>query len=577
MDNILSSAQGLEILQALKSHEFIEINSNELDSLEQIGLVHHRPSKDSSSVLQANVEQLKTEYSELLQALDSVKHEYIKISGRIHKRSFVEEILYHFRTGKKTELTQELKMLNSQIQFKTDELSEVKNQLLDLISWRDGENSAFQVQNNGYQITPKGHTFIREIQQRPRFGDRNLQDLTEFLKEIDKNFQNQIDTIQQYIAHRKFTPVLLPYIAHLNQLDLIPIFDRFAAQYTTYSDIIIPEEKILQRMVLERYKFPRSLNLTSQINSLRNEIRDVFQIFGKISTELEIAIRIVAQILVYWAYSKSEDNSFRLIKYPIIIRYITNLKLIINNVQNSRNDNDDQSPFADVKFGGVNSSYKRMTTLLFAFADDPMKFNYFLPRVNHGIKGAKFFATALTLLPWPAEETWLLLKRAETHILMAQSVQYIPELLEYSIILNYNPFLLKYIGGLNEYDLEYWNCVIIPVLATIDVLSLNEEISDYVRDRPLAYVTNPSPYYHYYGYYPRRYWFFWGRHRHYTYYNHAIARTRPTYKTTRGRFVNKHRLYSGTRGGATSGGFGRGTRGSTRRTRYSSLHHHTIG
>ncbi|MCF2138730.1 MAG: hypothetical protein K9W44_01580 [Candidatus Lokiarchaeota archaeon] len=587
MIEYLSSQRGLEILEALKSHELIEINQDELSSLQEMGMIHSKSFVDSASVIEANIELVKRQYSEIIQSHTELKHDFIRIASRIDNVTYIQEFLSYFRLGKKSELLRELFFIKQQIEIKEEQLVKIKEHLLNLISERDGYNSSLIYQNNGYHITPKGIILIREIKQRPRLKNYSFHQFKEYLEKIDTNFQNQISEVQKHIANRKFTPVFLPHLANLHQLHLIHKFDRYSINYNPYIDKILPEEKMIEAMVQESYTESFSFNPNIFSKKLSYSIKKI--IFGskKPPKELDKAVNLISSILIRWAYFNSKDGSIQISQisdHPFIVKFLDNLRLIKKAVNRIKYDDDINSPYYELNFGKYSSPYKRMAFILLALAKNPLKFNYFLPRVNHGVQGAKFFAAALTLLPWSEEETWLLLKRAETHILMAQSIQFIPELLEYSIILNFNPDLLLSLEGLKENEDEYWKCVIIPIIATIDVFSLSEEISDYVRRRPLSYITNPRPYYYYYGYYPRRFWFYSSfyrrRHHYYRRYHRQYPNihTQPTHRTSISRSPYSHRLYGGTRGGRRPGSFGGGSRGVSRRgSRYSSLHHHSIG
>ncbi|WP_457558663.1 hypothetical protein [Candidatus Harpocratesius sp.] len=586
MIEYLSSQRGLEILEALKSHELIEINQDELLSLQEMGMIHSKSIVDSDSVLQANIELIKRQYSEIIHSYTELKHKYIRIASMIDNVSYIQEFLFHFRLGKKSKLLRELFFLKQRIESEEEQLIKTKNHMLNLISERDGYNSSLIYQNNGYHITPKGITLIREIKHRPRLRNYSFHQFKEYLEKIDKHFQNQISEVQKHITNRKFSPVFLPHLANLHQLHLIHKFDRYSINYNPYVDKILPEEKIIEVMVQESYTEPFSFSSSVFSRRLSYSIKKI--IFGskKPPIELDKAVNLISSILIRWAYFNSKDGSIQIsqiLDHPFIVKFLDNLILIKKAVNRIKYDDDINSPYYGLNFGKYTSPYKRMAFILLALAKNPIKFNYFLPRVNHGIQGAKFFAASLTLLPWSEEETWLLLKRAETHVLMAQSVQFIPELLEYSIILNFNLDLLLSLEGLKENEYEYWKCVIIPIITTIDIFSLSEEISDYVSKRPLSYITNPRPYYYYYGYYPRRFWYTSYYRRHYHYYRryrrqYPNIHTQPTHRTSIGRSSYSHRLYGGTRGGRRPGSFGSGTRGVSRRgSRYSSLHHHTIG
>lgn len=584
LENI-TSQQGLEILDSLKNHEFIPVDGNNIDELENTGLIHGIRSLDNSGVIQINLEEKKREFQNQLEQYNNIKTQYIQISRQKNETGYWSEFIAPLGLGRRRKLQRTLSSLMKQIHTQEERLIQVKKELLGLITQRDGDLNSVQFENKNYRITPKGSDLIREIKTRPRFFDRSFNELLKKLDMIDQNFQNQLEQVQSYISGRQFSPILLPYLANLDQLHLVYFYDRIGRRYDPYYDRILPEERIIKSMVERLYDIPMPSGLNMVAERLYQTLKRIMGNKWRVPAELKIILRIVTHILISWAYFHTRTVSDELLEHPLITRVISNLKTLLNVIFNRRSEVENPA-YADLKFSRRAKTHTYSSLFLLALADDPSKFNYFYPKVNHGLKGSTYFASALTLLPYSAEETWLMLKRAEKHVLASQSVQFIPELLEYSIILNFNPNLLQNTAELNELDLIYWKSVILPLLATIDVFSLNEEISSYVNGYPLAYITNPRPYYYYYGYYRRPvYYIWWGRGYHRRYYYHryhpAYARptyTRPAYPLSRGRRgYSGGRLISGTRGVGSPGRFGGGSRGSLRGTRYSSLHHHTIG
>ncbi|MHA1776687.1 MAG: hypothetical protein DRO88_12030 [Promethearchaeia archaeon] len=578
MINNLTSQEGLEILESLKNHEFIPVDLENIKNLEELGIIHGREPLDINGIIQIDLDEKKREYQEQLQRYDTLKEKFIQISKERDNSRYLSEFFYPFGFGKKRKMVKRLSSIMNQIRLEEEQLARLKKEILKMITLRDGELGSIQFKNKSYRITPKGISLIREIKIRPRFLNRNMEDLLKFLNLVDQNYQNQIDTVQSHITGRKFSPILVPYIADLDQLHLVPYFDRIGRKHNPYVDRIVPEERIIKKMVDELYDFPISPNFLKQTNKLYRIMKNIMNSFGSVPNEIRITMRLISYILLYWAYNQTRDDSKNLLKHPLILRFINNLNELERNYF-GHSSSEEKSHYSDLKIGRYKKLHPLTSLFILALSDDPSKFSYFLPKVNHGLKGATFFASTLSIMPWTKEESWLLLKRAEKQVLMAQSVQFIPELLEYSIILNLNPKLLSSIGELSEVDLKYWKYVILPIIASIDIFSLNEEISNYVEKYPLSYITNPRPYYHYYGYYHRRTWYFWiGRlHRHY-YRRYPTTTTYTTYHTgTRGGRMHSNRLISGTRGVGSVGRFGGGSRGSMRGSRYSSLHHHTIG
>jgi len=587
----ITSQRGLEILQALKAHDPISLELEELDAIEAEGLIHHRPLGESGGVIQAIIEQLKEQYSTKLAELHELRQQYRLVSCRYHSFGLMANLLAYLQIGPKARIGRTLKEHHTRIETVEQEFFSLKTRLFGEVIKRDADYFSYSINNAGYQITPNGDMFTSEIQHRPRYLDQNLTMLKEYLEQIDRLFRQQIADIQGYISHRKFTPILLPYLNHLKRMQLVRVFDGIAARYDPNYPTFIPEQEMMRQIIWTGYDFgniaanPSFSPHARVIEQVKGELRKIFHHLGNITPNMDIVFQMIAQALVLWAYHRSlQENRPFSIEGSIITEYLGNLYQLVDHVKHSQktgvntdfavNSNEQAvSRYDGLQFGGFQTPQDQMALMLLAFAAVPSKFNYFLSRVNHGVHGGKFFAAVLSLLPWTAEETWILLKRAEAQILMAQSVQFIPELLEYGLILNLNPDLLAYIGGVSSDDLNFWTHVIIPAVAAVNVFSLDEEIANYVQIRPLAYITNPRPYYYHHGFYRRHYWFGWrarsarsfhpigGAHsiRPHIYRRNYIFSHRAPLRTA-------HRTSMYSSGGPRHMG-----------ARYSSLHHHTIG
>ncbi len=106
-------------------------------------------------------------------------------------------------------------------------------------------------------------------------------------------------------------------------------------------------------------------------------------------------------------------------------------------------------------------------------------------------KGSYYYAALLTILPWEPLETWRIILRAESNILKTQSAQFVPELIEYSILLSLHPFILN-IGGIFDLnDQSKWLNLIFPMIQLMEIGYAGQELENYVSFRPLSYITGP--------------------------------------------------------------------------------------
>jgi hypothetical protein len=553
----------LNILSAVGENKDEIVELWELQYLAALGYVRYGFIEGSSDLLDSNIRKLKLDINQISNELGNLYLDYAKKRDILSTASMVELFLGEFHLGKVQTLKKELKGLLEMINAKEKEAGQIKSALLADIAKRDALNTAYAIMKDSFHLTPTGENFAGELRANPAFLDQPIQELKNFLWKIDENFRNQIAGVQHYIQGRKIPPVFLPYLMHLNQINLVAELDRFMINFDPYySSSPLPEPLLFERMISALYsQLQLPANLKHKFWDIQIQLKNLISFTQKINPACDLAFKHFSQVLGMWAlfgpHPLSPDQD--LFSHPDIGRFFFNLRLLISEITTPKSFT---NPYCDgLKFGKLDSPHDIMALIVLALSPDAKRFNYFIPKVNHGIRGSKYFASVLSVLPWSPELSWQLLRRAETAILTAQSVQFIPELLEYGLVLNLNPALLQMVGNVSMDFLKYWAFVIIPAIAGINLYSLDEEISDYVRERPLAYITNPRPYYYYHGYYYRR--------RYHVY--HSYSGSSQRYR--RG-YLFSHRSASRS-GGLSRGGYSSSRSGS--RGRYSSLHHHTIG
>jgi hypothetical protein len=353
---------------------------------------------------------------------------------------------------------------------------------------------------------------------------------------------------------------------NLNLIHFIPRLDSIAEQREDYDKA---EQEMFQLIInhfnqAQRDQYP---SMTTY-EKIYYQIAQVLGADRCNSERVRMVLVQIAQLLYSWnpiiAYHDTSVTNLTpqtVVPPPqsneeLINIYLRHLQDLINEITRP---NTVATNYCDgIKFGSFSSTESIMAVLLLAFAEDPLKYNYFYPKMTEGVEGTQFFAAVLSLLPWAAEETWQIVLRAESSVLRGQGVQFIPELLEYAILLVMNPQIMAMINGISIEFFARWRFVVIPSVLAVATSSLEKEIENYVQRRPLAYITNPQPYYYSYGYfyrpfYPYYYRPWYARPYHYT--SYYSTSHRPGY-------VSHGPGYSGS---------------SYHGSRYSSLHHHTIG
>ena len=133
-------------------------------------------------------------------------------------------------------------------------------------------------------------------------------------------------------------------------------------------------------------------------------------------------------------------------------------------------------------------------SLILALSNNSGRYNHFYNLLKDIPEVAKIFSSITTLFPWTPEETWMVLLRAETNILRAQSAKFIPELIEYAILLSMNPNVLSIENDLSQEEIDKWKNLIIPAVHLFIFFYLEKDLERYIRRRPLAYIISPMYY-----------------------------------------------------------------------------------
>ena len=89
-----------------------------------------------------------------------------------------------------------------------------------------------------------------------------------------------------------------------------------------------------------------------------------------------------------------------------------------------------------------------------------------------------------------------MLLRAQSNILKAQSAKFIPELMEYAILMCLNTNVLKIENNITKKQADMWKYLVIPLIHLSIYSFFEKDLETYIRRRPLAYIITPR-YYHY--------------------------------------------------------------------------------
>ncbi|MFX0033376.1 MAG: hypothetical protein ACFE9P_11990, partial [Candidatus Hermodarchaeota archaeon] len=129
--------------------------------------------------------------------------------------------------------------------------------------------------------------------------------------------------------------------------------------------------------------------------------------------------------------------------------------------------------------------------LILALSTNLDSYNYFFKIMEDIPQGTKFFSSVCSLFPWDPEETWMIMLRAQSNILKAQSAKFIPELIEYSLLMSLNPRILTIENDISQEELKRWQTLVIPLIHLSIYSYLEKDLETYIRRRPLAYIIAP--------------------------------------------------------------------------------------
>ena len=537
----------VKVIDQIRANQQPDALFDEIVTLKNQGYLTKFESRDSLIDYGNQLTQFHQQYDQALNELNTLVSDLMRTRLDLVQSGFISKMFSKLRIGSGGSLYSKVLMLNKTIKHKQEELGFIKANLLRVTAQRDALDQSVDLFGENILVTTTGDSIASQIRGRPRFGAKEFSEFQTYLKNLDELAGKIMADIQKMIQGRNFALVWLPYLNNFGMMDLIRSFDNIVMSEYEYE---VAERKMMD-IILNRL-LPSSQLRTNDPNYLRmiEDLQNCLRQFSISSGAVRYVFQLFVRIFQSWNPPCIQNNQYitqnvsrnvidqsipKLFEnYGSFPNYITRLTKIIGNL--------DQRNPSSIQFGKVNEQTDVLALLLLGLADDPLKYNYFHPRLSAAPEVARFFAAVLTLFPWTAEETWQLMLRVEQTVLRSQSVQFMPELLEYGIMILSN---VNFILAANNVDASFyikWQTLLLPCIMGVHVNSLENQIETYLKTRPLSYITNPRPYYYSHGFYMRAY------RPHYGYYGgyHHGPRAPPSH------------------------GFSRGNR-------YSSLHHHTIG
>ncbi|MFX0023325.1 MAG: hypothetical protein ACFE9S_13445 [Candidatus Hermodarchaeota archaeon] len=490
--------RALEILSSIKEKKDILTSFEEISELKENHLISEFKSKIPTTLRENDLKRLKRTYIKTSSDIRQAYQGLVSLEGDYNHVSTIYRFFAHFKIGKGARLKKEISDLHQLIEKKESDLKTLKKKLLDLNTEIESYERAIKVNGIRVFLTPIGETMIDEINARRRFYSRELNELINVLNNLDDIFSMLINDIGKIMKISNFSPVWALYLLNTDMQDLIKIMNIITLKEPNYNiaqkrmmklsfylmnhpEIIVPRNNQDAKNVENQlhYKYPENEN-----KRLLHEILNK----SNISTyKIKTGISLLGKLFTVWG-SKNSENKDVIMQYynnlQIFIDFQRDLPMIGKNTilyQHLKQDIDEEMTFV---------------LLILAFSTNLDSYNYFHEIVEDIIDGTKFFSALSSLFPWEPEETWRVLLRAQSNILKAQSAKFIPELMEYAILMCTNPNVLMIENNVSQEQLDKWKYLIIPTIHLSIYSFFEKDLESYIRRRPLAYIIAPR-FYHY--------------------------------------------------------------------------------
>jgi hypothetical protein len=256
---------------------------------------------------------------------------------------------------------------------------------------------------------------------------------------------------------------------------------RLSFYFMNHPEIPVPPNvKVAKRLDAEfKYQYGKYAPI--------QELNEMFNSAGISTFYIQKALSLLSRLFSIWVTKDSQ-------KTQDLDEYFNNLKIFIDFK-------------GDLPMIGKNTIlYEHLNQrideemlhvfLTLAYSTNLDAYNYFYSLFQEVPEGNKFYSSIATLFPWDPEETWMILLRAQSNILKAQSAKFIPELIEYALLMALNPNILSIENNMTNEQLEKWRHLIIPTIHLSIYSFLEKDLETYIKRRPLAYIIAPR-YYHY--------------------------------------------------------------------------------
>jgi len=474
--------RALEILTSIKKRIDIPCSSDEISDLLKFSFISEYGKESTVLPMEGEINTLKMNYDRLNGEIHGLNKELLSIEREYEHASLGSKLVSYLQIGKGKKLKSQISKLKNEIKKMDTQVSIIKDQILKLNDQKQSINQAVKVNGKNVILTPIGDNMIDEIEARNRFLLRDLNDLNNLIEQLDEEFSSLIDRVGDIMKTGVFSPIWAVFLLNSNLNKLENAFNSISKREYTYTQA----EKRMMTLSINFMRNPqlskpdtnrdilkieRNMQYEYRKDNPANEIRESLYEYG-LKQKIIKAISIIGRLFSNWSLhngSKALGDD-----------YIKNLIKI----------------FKDQPIGSLSNEEVVYASFVIPFIGDLSKLNYFNDLLRDIPEGSKFFASVSALFPWDVKETWMILLRAEMNILRAQSAKFIPELIEYALILAMNPKIIRIENSFSQSQYDEWTQLIIPIVHLLAYTFLEKDLEKYVRKRPLAYIISPRYWHH---------------------------------------------------------------------------------
>ncbi len=516
--------RAIQILNAMRGKQDIPVSDEELNELIQLNCIEVFTWERTADGVSADISSIMGQYNSLADSIRQINKDILAAEREHSTGSVGIRLGAALNCGAGKGIKNRCEQLKKDLEAREQEIGLVKKRLLDLSVEKETVERAVRIDGHRALLTPIGERLTGEINVRSRLSGSDLLLVTGKLAQLDNAFSSAISRIDAMMQTGTFPSVWAPYFIVLG----IPgqeIEGYKQALLSNYSyDPVDEDTQLLDysttRMLRGVYGSGSSYTGAANIGQVAQDI------FGQINNMLSSkttappqyarqVVGIIAKMLAGWSPAiigidpaitnlAGQHGSTGNAEASIVTdanEYLNNLYRLLSSQPTGDGSGspvqlDLQLQQASQTLDPANEQDEVFAVLLLALTKNPNKYMYFLDAFQAITHGRKMFAAIASLFPWDTKETWMVLLRAESSIQRDQSAKFVPELIEYAMLLSLNPEILAIENNISAAQLAAWKYVAIPAIQAVVIGGLEGRIESYIRARPMSYVSYPRYYHH---------------------------------------------------------------------------------